>query len=388
MFRPEVEALDRAGLTALQEERWRQLFERLQRSPYYRSRVTVTEGMAAHPLEAVADLPFTTKQDLRDHYPWGFLAVDRRAVVRVHASSGTGGKPTLAAYTRQDLAVWAEVCARAIVAAGGRPGDTIHNAYGYGLFTGGLGLHQGAEALGATVIPASGGATRRQVTLIADLRPDGLCCTPSFAWALAETMRETGYDPRASSLRYGIFGAEPWTEAMRHRIEEALGIEALDIYGLSEVVGPGVGIECREGRQGLHLAEDHFYPEVVDPRTGERLPAGERGELVLTTLSKEAMPLVRYRTGDLVAMFDDPCRCGRTHRRISRIVGRADDMLIVRGVNVFPSEVERVLMGFPGLSAQYQLAWEEGRLDRLRVEVEAATPLAPAEAARVEATAR
>ncbi|MGC8488884.1 MAG: phenylacetate--CoA ligase family protein [Clostridia bacterium] len=384
MFQPAVEAMLRADLTSLQEERWRRLLERLERSPFYRSRVTVTHGMLEDPLTALGDLPFTRKQDLRDNYPWGFLTVDRRQVARVHASSGTGGKPTLVAYTRRDLEVWAEVCARAIQAAGGRSGDVIHNAYGYGLFTGGLGLHQGAEALGATVVPASGGATRRQVTLITDLGPDGLCCTPSFAWALAETMREIGYDPRQTSLRYGIFGAEPWTEAMRERIEQALAIDALDIYGLSEIVGPGVAIECREGRRGLHVAEDHFYPEVVNPHTGESLPPGEMGELVLTTLSKEAMPLVRYRTGDLVMLLDDPCPCGRTHRRISRVVGRVDDMLIVRGVNVFPSEVERVLMSFGQLSAHYQLAWEDGLLDRLRVEVEAVAPLPPGQVGPLE----
>ena len=384
MFQPDVETLPRADLTRLQEERWRRLFERLERSPFYRGRITVTHGMQAHPLDAVADLPFTYKHDLREHYPWGLLAVERDQVARLHASSGTGGKPTVVSYTRGDLNVWAELCARALAMAGARPGDRIHNAYGYGLFTGGLGLHQGAELLGATVVPASGGATRRQVTLIADLEPDGLCCTPSFAWALAETMREMGYDPRETSLRYGVFGAEPWTEAMRERIEAAFSVVALDIYGLSEIVGPGVAMECREGRRGLHVAEDHIYPEVVNPVTGEVLPPGERGELVLTTLSKEAMPLLRYRTGDLVSLYDDGCLCGRTHRRISRVLGRGDDMLIVRGVNVFPSEVERVLLSFGQLAAHYQLVWEDGRLDRLRVEVETSATLPAAQVSPLE----
>jgi phenylacetate-CoA ligase len=375
MFQPAVEAMSRDDLTKLQETRWRALLARIGASPFYRDRIRPTERMLAHPLDAVQDLPFTVKADLRATYPWGMLAVDREQVIRLQASSGTGGKPTLVAYTRDDLAVWAEVCARALVAAGAKPGDLIHNAYGYGLFTGGLGLHQGAEALGATVLPASGGATRRQVTLIQDLRPDGLCCTPSFAWVLAETMEEMGWDPRHSSLKYGVFGAEPWTEQMRARLEETWQMVAVDIYGLSEIVGPGVAIECREERHGLHIAEDHFYPEVIDPKTGERLGPGEMGELVLTTLSKAAMPLIRYRTGDLVRLNDEPCSCGRTHRRMSRVLGRVDDMLIVRGVNVFPSEVERVLMEFADLSAQYQLAWEDGPMDRLRVEVESRAPM-------------
>jgi phenylacetate-CoA ligase len=381
VFQPAIETMPRDELTNLQAARWRALLARLPASPFYWDRVRPTELLLQHPLEAVADLPFTVKADLRAAYPWGMLAVEREQVARLQASSGTGGKPTLVAYTREDLTVWAEVCARALSAAGARPGDLVHNAYGYGLFTGGLGLHQGAEALGATVLPASGGATRRQVTLMQDLRPDGLCCTPSFAWVLAETMEEMGADPRESSLRYGVFGAEPWTEAMRARLEDTWRMVAVDIYGLSEIVGPGVAIECREAQHGLHIAEDHFYPEVVSPVTGQPLAAGEMGELVLTTLSKVAMPLVRYRTGDLVRLDDEPCVCGRTHRRMSRVLGRVDDMLIVRGVNVFPSEVERVLLEFSDLSAQYQLAWEDGAMDRLRVEVESRADL-PTEAAR------
>lgn len=370
MFQPEWEAIPRTELKAVQALRLRTVLDRAKKAPSYRAVLEHCSWNPERPLEALQDLPFTTKTDMRDTYPWGFLAVPRQELARIHASSGTRGKPTVVGYTRRDLEVWADVCARALAAAGARAGHTVHNAYGYGLFTGGLGLHQGAERLGASVIPASGGASRRQVTLIVDLEPDGLCCTPSFALNLAETMDAMGVDRTRLSLKYGVFGAEPWTEGMRQRIQERLSITAVDIYGLSEITGPGVAVECAEEQNGLHVFEDHFYPEVIDPRTGAPLSYGERGELVITTLSKEAMPLIRYRTGDLVTMTDAPCRCGRTHRRISRILGRVDDMLIVRGVNVFPSEVERVLMEFPELDPQYQLVWENGPMDRLRVEVE------------------
>lgn len=375
MYQPQWEAMPREELRALQVRRLGELFERLEASPFYRGRIHITEAMRRDPLAALADLPLTSKADLREHYPWGFVAVPPESITRIHASSGTKGKPTVVAYTARDLDSWSDLCARALVAAGARPGHRIHNAYGYGLFTGGLGLHQGIERLGATVIPASGGATRRQVTLLVDLAPQGLCCTPSFALMLAETMDEMGVERSRLALRYGIFGAEPWTDAMRRRIEARLNLSAVDIYGLSEVLGPGVAVECHEAKDGLHLFEDHFVAEVVDPRTGELLGPGEQGELVLTTLTKEAMPLLRYRTGDLVRLDDAPCVCGRTHRRMSRVLGRVDDMLIVRGVNVFPSEVERILLEFPLLAPNYQLVWEAGAMDRLRVEVESQTPL-------------
>jgi phenylacetate-CoA ligase len=392
MFQPAWEALPRNSLKDLQAGRLRDLLDRLTRAPAYRD-LSISPGARRDPLAALPDLPFTTKQQLRDHYPWGFRAVPESQVARIHASSGTRGKPTVVAYTRHDLLVWADVTARSLAAAGALSGHLIHNAYGYGLFTGGLGLHQGAERLGATVIPASGGASRRQVVLIEDLRPAGLCCTPSFALNLAETMDEMGVDRGNLSLQYAVLGAEPWTESMRRRIEERLSLTAVDIYGLSEIIGPGVAVECREAQSGLHVFEDHFYPEVIDPRTGATLSPGERGELVLTTLTKEAMPLLRYRTGDLVSLSDEPCPCGRTHRKMSRVAGRVDDMLVVRGVNVFPSEVERVLLEFPDLTPQYQLAWEDGPprasstgtggLDRLRVEVEHGGTLTHEEAERL-----
>lgn len=362
MFQPEWEALPRGELARLQDERLRRLWERLDASPFYRGRMAGSRAARAEPRAALSDLPFTTKADLRDAYPWGFVAVPPEAVRRLHASSGTRGKPTVVAYTDGDLAVWADVVARALAAAGAQPGHRLHNAYGYGLFTGGLGLHQGAERLGMTVVPVSGGATRRQVTLIQDLKPHGLACTPSFALRLADTMDDMregrGGGGSPSSLAYAVLGAEPWTEAMRDRIEARLHVKAVDIYGLSEIVGPGVAIECQEEQHGLHIFEDHFYPEVVDPKTGVACPPGTVGELVLTTLSKEAMPLLRYRTGDLVSLMDEadrPCRCGRTHRRMSRVAGRVDDMLIVRGVNVFPSEIERILLSFPALAPEWRV---------------------------------
>ena len=355
MFQPEWECMPRADLDRLQDNRLRHLFERLPASPFYQAWGPMSAAQLDSPRAALADLPFTTKAQLRDAYPFGMVAVPREEVRRLHASSGTRGKPTVVAYTDQDLAVWADVVARALAAAGAEPGHRLHNAYGYGLFTGGLGLHQGAERLGMTVIPASGGATRRQVTLLQDLGPEGLSCTPSFALRLAEIMDEMGVDRSQLSLRYAILGAEPWTEAMRSRIEERLHVTAVDIYGLSEIVGPGVAIECREEQHGLHVFEDHFYPEVVEPASGSPCAPGEVGELVLTTLSKEAMPLVRYRTGDLVSVIGEPCRCGRTHRRMSRVRGRVDDMLIVRGVNVFPSEIERILLSFQSLAPEWQV---------------------------------
>jgi phenylacetate-CoA ligase len=347
IFQPELETMPRPELEELQAQRLRERF-----------------GID---LEALAQQPFTTKAQLRDAYPFGLLRVPLSECVRVHGSSGTRGKATIVAYTRNDVALWADCCARAIAAAGGAHGTVVHVAYGYGLFTGGLGLHYGAERLGCTVVPASGGNTPRQAQLLEDLGAEILCCTPSYALAIADHVEE----PSRLQLRAGIFGAEPWTEGLREAIEQAFGLRAVDIYGLSEVIGPGVSGECIEARAGAHVNEDHFLVEVIDVESGEQLPDGQVGELVFTTLTKEALPLLRYRTGDLASVTREPCACGRTLARMSRIVGRTDDMLIIRGVNVFPSEVERVLLEISGLEPHYQLVVERPRhLDELTVQVE------------------
>jgi phenylacetate-CoA ligase len=318
-------------------------------------------------------LPFTEKADLRDHYPFGLFAVPREQVIRLHASSGTRGKPTVVGYTAHDLDVWAAVMARCLVAGGARPGMVLHNAYGYGLFTGGLGFHDGGARLGCTVLPISGGLTQRQVLLLQDLGGEVLCCTPSYALNLAHAMRELGVDPRRLSLKLGFFGAEPWTEAMRAAIEQELSLTAINVYGLSEIVGPGVACECIEVRDGAHIQEDHFLAEVIDPATGVPLPPGVEGELVLTTLTKEALPMLRYCTGDLTALDPAPCACGRTTARMARVRGRRDDMLIIRGVNLYPSEVERILLGVGDVAPHYQLVVERpGALDELTVRCEPA----------------
>ncbi len=339
-------------------------------------------GVHPHDLRRLEDLghfPFTAKDDLREHYPFGLLAVPRAAVARVHASSGTTGRPTVVAYTRADLEVWAGLVARSIRAAGGRPGDVVHIAYGYGLFTGGLGAHYGAELLGCTVVPVSGGQTARQVQLIGDFRPDIIMVTPSYMLAIAEEFARQGRDPRATSLRLGIFGAEPWTDAMRAQIETRFGIDALDIYGLSEVMGPGVASECVETKDGPVIWEDHFYPEIIDPDSGAVLPPGAHGELVLTSLTKEALPVIRYRTRDLTALLPPSAR---SMRRMARISGRSDDMLIIRGVNLFPSQVEELLLRLEGLSPHYQLEVSRiAQLDELSVAVECVAGVA-ADAAR------
>lgn len=320
-------------------------------------------------LDDLADLPFTTKDDLRAGYPFGTFAVPMDEVVRVHASSGTTGRPTVVGYTRADVAMWAGVVARSLRAAGVRPGMRVHVAYGYGLFTGGLGAHYGAEALGCTVVPMSGGQTQRQVQLIQDFEPDVILVTPSYMLALLDAMRAAGVDPAATSLKVGVFGAEPWTEAVRSEVEDALDMHAVDIYGLSEVIGPGVSQECVDTKDGLHVWEDHFYPEVVDPETGEVLPDGERGELVFTSLTKQAMPIVRYRTRDLTRLLPGTAR--PTMRRMEKVTGRTDDMLILRGVNLFPSQVEELLLDVDGLSPHFQLRLERpGRMDELTVVVE------------------
>ncbi len=347
IFQPELETLPRPELERLQRER-------------------LQERFGVEP-EALPELPFRVKSELRDAYPFGLLQVPLEECVRIHASSGTRGKATIVAYTRGDLAAWADCCARALAAAGGGPGTVVHVAYGYGLFTGGLGVHYGAERLGCTVVPASGGNTPRHAQLLEDLGAEILCCTPSYALAIADHVSE----PARLRLRAGLFGAEPWTEELRAAVEHALELTALDIYGLSEVMGPGVSAECIEGRDGAHVNEDHFLVEVVDPASGEQLQEGEVGELVFTTLTKEALPLLRYRTGDLASLTRDPCACGRTFARMSRVVGRTDDMLIIRGVNVFPSEIERALLAIPELAPHYQLVVERpGHLDELTVEAE------------------
>jgi phenylacetate-CoA ligase len=331
-------------------------------------------GLRPEHIFGVADLtkiPFTTKDDFRENYPFGMFAVPMDQVVRVHASSGTTGKSTVVGYTRNDIAVWAELMARTLGAGGTTKGDIVQNAYGYGLFTGGLGAHYGAEKIGASVVPISGGNTKRQIQIMQDFGSTVLCCTPSYAVLLGETAREMGVDVRNLPLRVAFLGAEPWTESMRREIEESLGIDALDIYGLSEVIGPGVSYECME-KAGLHINEDHFIAEVIDPDTGEVLPPGSKGELVFTTLTKEALPLLRYRTRDLTYLEPEPCKCGRTFVRMHRVMGRTDDMLIVRGVNVFPSQIESVLMEIKETEPHYMIVVdrEKGALDTLEVWVE------------------
>ena len=326
-------------------------------------------------LDDLPRLPFTRKDHLREHYPFGLFAVGREHVARIHASSGTRGKPTVVGYTRGDLQVWREVMARSLAAAGAAPGDMIQVAYGYGLFTGGLGFHDGAEHMGLTVVPLSSGNTLRQILLLQDFRPQGLACTPSFALHIAEAMAEQGIAPSSIGLRYAMFGAEPWTEAMRAELERLWGVSALDFYGLSELIGPGVAAECAE-RAGLHVNEDHFLPEVVDPASGAPLPAGAEGELVLTSLTKEALPMIRYRTGDVTALDPAPCRCGRTTVRMARIKGRTDDMLIIKGVNVYPSQLEAALLTLPDLAPHYQLVVDRTQaFPTLAVHVEPADAL-------------
>jgi phenylacetate-coenzyme A ligase PaaK-like adenylate-forming protein len=363
MFEPEAESLSAEQLAGLQTQRLRDLVDRLltvgglQGS---RLREAGVQAGADVNLATLQRLPTTVKADLWDAYPFGLLAVPREEVVAVHGSSGTGGRPTLVAYTKGDLKLWARMCARALAAAGATPASLVHNAYGYGLFTGGLGIHQGAIELGATVVPVSGGMTARQVTLIRDLRPDILTCTPSYAIRLGEALAEAGAGPDDGlSLRAGIFGAEPWTAEMRVRLEELLGIRALDIYGLSEVIGPGVASECIVAADGLHVNEDHFYVEALDPITGSPVRDGTPGELTFTTMTKEALPLLRYRTGDIASLRRGTCACGRTLVKMSKVTGRKDDMLVVRGVNVYPSEIERVLLAQDALAPDYLLVVDE-----------------------------
>ena len=376
-----IETASRDELQALQLKRlqWtmRHAYDHV---PHYR-RAFETVGMHPNDVKSLADLarlPFTTKKELRENYPFGMFAVPREQVVRIHASSGTTGKPTVVGYTRADIDVWATVMARSIRAAGGRAGDIVHVAYGYGLFTGGLGAHYGAEKLGCTVIPMSGGMTERQVQLIADFKPDIIMVTPSYMLAIAEEMERQGTDPKNCSLKIGIFGAEPWTPTMRQAIEAKLAIDAIDIYGLSEVIGPGVAQECIETKDGLTVWEDHFYPEIIDPESGRVLPDGEKGELVFTSLTKEALPIIRYRTRDLTRLLPPTAR---SMRRIEKITGRSDDMIIIRGVNVFPTQVEELILKQEALAPHYQLEITRPKhLDELAVLVERAAGAGSADA--------
>jgi phenylacetate-CoA ligase len=362
IWNAEAETTPREELETLQLERLRDTVGRILKAVPVQAERLRSAGISSEKdvasLAEIGQLPFSHKHDLRDEYPFGLLAVPREQVIRIHASSGTRGKPTVVGYTEADLAVWAEVMARCLVAAGVGPGTVVHNAYGYGLFTGGLGIHQGAELIRATVIPISGGFTNRQIMLLQDLGSQALCCTPSYALNLAHELRAQGIDPSSLKLEVGVFGAEPWTEEMRGVLERELGLVALNLYGLSEIVGPGVAAECREARAGAHVQEDHFLPEIVDPVTGTPLPPGQEGELVLTTLTKEALPLIRYRTGDLSSLDPSPCICGRTTVRMARVRARYDDMLIIRGVNLYPSEVERILLNDGGVAPHYQLVVE------------------------------
>lgn len=376
-----LEAIEKAGIDELRGLQLKRLKATLQHayanSPVYRSKF---EQAGVHPgdvqsLEDLRKFPFTTKQDLRDSYPFGMFAVPREQCVRLHASSGTTGKPTVVGYTKNDIDTWSHVMARSIRASGARPGDLVHVSYGYGLFTGGLGAHYGAERLGLTVVPFGGGQTERQVQLINDFRPDIIMVTPSYMLAIADEFERQGLDPRASSLRVGIFGAEPWTNDMRAAIEQRMGMDAVDIYGLSEVIGPGVANECVETKDGPTIWEDHFYPEIVDPETGEPVADGELGELVFTSLTKEALPIIRYRTRDLTRLLPGTAR---TMRRMEKITGRSDDMMIVRGVNVFPTQIEELILKRPELAPHYQcVLTREGPMDALTVAVETRQGLDP-----------
>jgi phenylacetate-CoA ligase len=378
MFNRAAETMPRAELGRLQLVRLQQTAARAYaKVPHVRAKFDAA-GVTPDQIKTLADvlrLPFSVKTDLRDTYPFGLFAVPREDLLRLHASSGTTGKPTVVGYTKADLDLWSDLMARSLACMGARPGDIFHNAYGYGLFTGGLGFHYGAERLGLTTVPVSGGATERQVTLIQDFGARILGATPSYALNIAEVAAGMGVDLRKLSLRYGCFGAEPWTEAMRADLEAKFGIKAQDVYGLSEIIGPGVGSECHEAQSGLHVWEDHFLVEVIDPDTLQAVPAGEPGELVLTTLTKEALPMLRYRTRDITRLIEEPCACGRTHRRMMRMTGRSDDLLIIRGINVYPSQVEAHLVGFPGLAPHYQIVLtRDGPMDCMTLEVELATP--------------
>ena len=373
-FNEEFETLPRTALEALQLKRLKDTVVRVYANvPFYRETFDQA-GIKPDAIKGLADLPglpFTTKQNMRDSYPYALFAVPMEEIVRIHASSGTTGKPTVVGYTKRDIDTWSDLMARTLVTASAHKGDIIHNAYGYGLFTGGLGAHYGAERLGASVIPISGGNTKRQLMIMQDFGSTVLTCTPSYSLFMAEEAKSEGIDFRNLKLRVGIFGAEPWSEAMRGEIEDKLNLTALDIYGLSEIMGPGVAQECFEGKCGLHIWEDHFIPEIINPDTGAVLPEGERGELVITTITKQGIPLIRYRTRDITSLTYEPCVCGRTHARLARMSGRSDDMLIVRGVNVFPSQIESILVRIEGVEPHYLLIVDrKDNLDTLEVQVE------------------
>ena len=368
------ETMPREDLEAIILRRLKTTIDRIYANvPFYRKKFE-ENGITPNDIQSLEDLkriPFTTKEDLRDNYPFGMFAVPMDNVVRIHASTGTTGKPTVVGYTARDINTWAELMARSLAAGGATREDIIHNAYGYGLFTGGLGIHYGAEKLGASVIPVSGGNTKRQIVIMKDFGPTILTATPSYALHLGEVADEMGISFRDFKFKFGIFGAEPWSEKMREEIEKKLNLTAVDIYGLSEVIGPGVSIECYEAKNGLHIFEDHFIPEIINPATGEVLPYGETGELVFTTITKDAFPVIRYRTRDITSLNPEPCICGRTHVRMNKVSGRTDDMLIIRGVNVFPSQIESVLMEMDDVEPYYQLVVDrEGKLDKLTVMVE------------------
>ena len=386
-----IETAPREEIAALQCYRLIRMVRRVYENvPFYRKKL---DEMGIQPgdirtLDDLRRLPFTYKQDLRDNYPYGLFAVPRAQLARIHASSGTTGKQTVVGYTHNDLKIWGEITARALSAAGVTAEDFVHISYGYGLFTGGLGLHEGATTLGASVIPVSTGNTKRQIQIMQDFGSNCLCCTPSYAMHIAETMQQMGVDPSSVKLRAGVFGAEPWTEAMRRRIEEMMRIKAYDIYGMSELMGPGVAYEC-SAQDGMHINEDHFIVEVIDPETGEPVPDGEKGELVFTCISKEALPLIRYRTRDISAVTREKCSCGRTFLRMKKPQGRTDDMLIIRGVNVFPSQVESVLLGFDFVTPNYQITVSrEGALDSVSIDVEMAEGVAFDTVREVESRAR
>jgi phenylacetate-CoA ligase len=374
IYNEEFETLPREALRALQVKRLQQVLERVYHSVGFYKKSLDAAKIKPHEIKSIADmgkLPFITRQDLRDNYPFGLFAVPMSNIVRLHASSGTSGRSTVFGYTKRDIETWSELMARSLVAAGLTKNDTIHNAFDYGLFTGGLGLHYGAEKIGASVIPMSGGNSKRQLMILQDFGPTAICCTPSYALHLAEEGKALGIDMKSLKLRVGIFGAEPWSKAMSTQIENTFGITALNLFGLSEVMGPGMAMECLEGHNGMHIFEDHFIVETINPKTGEVLPEGEEGELVFTTLTKEAFPLVRYRSGDVSRLITEPCRCGRTHIKMERVLKRSDDMLIVRGINIFPSQIEAILTAIEGLEPQYQLIIDKaGALDSLDLHVE------------------
>jgi phenylacetate-CoA ligase len=374
IYNEEFETLPREALRALQVKRLQQVLERVYHSVGFYKKSLDAAKIKPHEIKSIADmgkLPFITRQDLRDNYPFGLFAVPMSNIVRLHASSGTSGRSTVFGYTKRDIETWSELMARSLAAAGLNKNDIIHNAFGYGLFTGGLGVHYGAEKIGASVIPMSGGNSKRQIMILQDFGPTVICCTPSYALHLAEEGNALGVDMKSLKLRVGIFGAEPWSKAMSAQIENTFGITALDLFGLSEVIGPGMAMECLEGRNGMHIFEDHFIVETINPKTGEVLPEGEEGELVFTTLTKEAFPLIRYRSGDVSRLITEPCRCGRTHIKMERVLKRSDDMLIIRGINIFPSQIEAILVAIEGLEPQYQLIIDKvGALDSLELHVE------------------